>query len=90
MLGSPLVIFMKFKSEHHAMTVKDPSFVSNFVFSPVNIVVSIFVFLVGLAIAAIFGSEKLRARFTGDRTDNTGVKAAPPQGYGGKKKKRSK
>ena len=74
MLGSPLVIFMKFKAEDHAMAIKDPSFVSNFVYSPVNIGISVFVFLVGMAIAAVFGSEKLKAHFAGNNTSSSGGK----------------
>lgn len=52
MLGSPLVIFMKFKAESS----------EHFVFDPTNITVSAIVFVAGLAIAIAFGSEKLRAK----------------------------
>lgn len=57
MLGSPLVIFMKFQSQSSAAEV------NNFLFTPVNITVSAAVCLVGFAIAIIFGSDKLKAKF---------------------------
>lgn len=58
MLGSPLVIFMKFQSQSSAAEV------NNFVFTPLNITVSAVVCLVGFAIAIFFGSDKLKAKFT--------------------------
>ena len=63
MLGSPLVIFMKFQAESAGLAKADPNFTSNFVFSPLNITVSVIVFAVGLAIALFFGSEKIKAKF---------------------------
>lgn len=63
MLGSPLVIFMKFRAESAAAVKADPTFVSNFVASSVNIIVSAVVCLLGFAIAFAFGSEKLKAHF---------------------------
>ena len=58
MLGSPLVIFMKFQSQSAAAEV------NCFVFTPVNIIVSALVCLAGFGIAIIFGSEKIKARFS--------------------------
>ena len=63
MLGSPLVIFMKFQAESAALAKADPNFTNNFVFTPVNITVSAIVFVIGLAIALFFGSEKIKAKF---------------------------
>ena len=54
MLGSPLTIFMKFMYQSETQPV------NNFVFTPVNIIVSACVCFVGFAIALFFGSEKLR------------------------------
>ncbi len=54
MLGSPLTIFMKFMYQSEAQPV------NNFVFTPVNIIISAAVCLVGFAIALFFGSEKLK------------------------------
>lgn len=69
MLGSPLVIFMKFKAEDEKLVLeaaeKGDIFTSNFVASPLNITVSSAVFIIGLAIALIFGSEKIRNHFSG-------------------------
>ena len=56
MLGSPLVIFMKFRSQSAAAEV------NAFAFTPVNIAVSAVVCISGFAIAFFFGSEKLKAR----------------------------
>ena len=56
MLGSPLVIFIKFRSQSAAADV------NNFVFTPVNIIVSAAVCILGFAIAFIFGSEKIKAK----------------------------
>ena len=58
MLGSPLVIFMKFRSESISKANQDPGFVSNFVASPLNIILSAVVLVAGFAIAMFFGSEK--------------------------------
>ncbi len=57
MLGSPLVIFMKFQAQSQTQEV------SNFTFTPVNITVSVVVALIGLAIALFFGSDKLKEKF---------------------------
>ena len=58
MLGSPLVIFIKFRSQSAAADV------NNFLFTPVNIIVSAAVCILGFAIAFIFGSEKIKAKFS--------------------------
>ena len=56
MLGSPLTIFMKFMYQSEIQPV------NNFVFTPVNIIVSSVVCIVGFAIALFFGSENLRKK----------------------------
>lgn len=53
MLGSPIVIFLKFSSQSP----------DNFTFNLLNITISIIVFAVGLFIAIAFGSEKLKTKF---------------------------
>ena len=53
MIGSPLVIYLNIQSESS----------SYIVFNSANIIISSVVFILGIAIAVIFGSEKLRARF---------------------------
>ena len=54
MLGSPLAIYMKFMYQSQTQEV------NNFVFTPVNIIVSALVCITGFVIALFFGSEKLR------------------------------
>ena len=54
MLGSPLVIYLKFQAQSN----------ENFVFNGVNITASVIVFAAGVLIALAFGSEKLKARIT--------------------------
>ena len=49
---------MKFQSQSAAAEV------NCFVFTPVNIIVSALVCLAGFGIAIIFGSEKIKARFS--------------------------
>jgi len=66
MVGSPLVIFLKFKAEDHKLVQeaveKGEQFISNFVASPLNITVSVIVFIVGMLIALFFGSDKLKEK----------------------------
>ena len=75
MLGSPLVIFMKFKAEDEKLIREAAEsgkiISSNFVASPVNITVSAVVFVIGLAIALAFGSEKLRNHFSGKNKEKS-------------------
>lgn len=58
MLGSPLTIYMKFMYQSETQTV------NNFVYTPVNIIASVAVCIVGFAIALFFGSEKLRKKLS--------------------------
>lgn len=75
MLGSPLVIFMKFKAEDEKLVLdaaeNGKEFASNFVASPLNITVSSIVFVVGLSIALVFGSEKIRNHFSGKNKEKS-------------------
>ena len=61
MLGSPLVIFMKFRSE--SLAAAEASGVNHFTASPLNLTLSAAAMLIGFAIALFFGSEKLRSKF---------------------------
>ncbi len=60
MLGSPLVIYMKFQSQRP----------DSFSFDPLNIAISAVVFAVGLLIALAFGSEKIKAKLENKNNDN--------------------
>ncbi len=53
MLGSPLIIYLKFQSESP----------DNFRLDTMNIIASAIVFAIGLGIALVFGSEKLKEKF---------------------------
>lgn len=66
MLGSPLVIYMKFQAQSS----------ENFVLSPMNITVSAIVCVVGFVVALAFGSEKLKARLQKKNAAKTGAKEA--------------
>ena len=67
MLGSPLVIFMKFQSQSQAQEI------NNFTFTAVNITVSVVVCLVGIAIALFFGSDKLREKIAKNEDETVTV-----------------
>lgn len=56
MLGSPLVIFLKFQAQSQAQDV------NSFIFTPLNITLSAVVFVAGLLIALFFGSSKRQGK----------------------------